>query len=124
VGVPLMLLVPVPALLLVPPIFGESWSEAGVFIAILTPLYAAQLLSSPLGGTLTVLERQDLLLVRELARICLLGAAIVIAELLAFPAAAAVAMLSAGGTLAYVVYGAISFHALRAYDRERDERAR
>ena len=91
-------------------------------MAILTPLYAAQLLTSPLGGTLTVLERQDLLLVRELVRICLLAVAIVIAELLQFPAAGAVAMLSAGGTLAYVAYGAISWHALRAYDRERDGR--
>ena len=122
VGTPLILLVPLPALLLVAPIFGEDWREAGVFMAILTPLYAAQLLTSPLGGTLTVLERQDLLLVRELVRICLLAVAIVIAELLQFPAAGAVAMLSAGGTLAYVAYGAISWHALRAYDRGRDGR--
>ena len=124
VGMPLMLLVPVPALLLVGPIFGQDWREAGVFIAILTPLYAAQLLTSPLGGTLTVLERQDLLLVRELVRIGLLAVAVLIAELLRFSAAGAVAMLSAGGTLAYLVYGAISWHALRAYDRGRDDRAR
>jgi O-antigen/teichoic acid export membrane protein len=119
VAAPLMLLIAVGAQLLVGPVFGERWQEAGTFIAILTPLYTMQLLSSPLGGTLSILERQDLALVREVARILLLTAAILIARSLEFSATGAVILLSAAGTLAYVLYGLISWHALQVDARRR-----
>jgi O-antigen/teichoic acid export membrane protein len=121
---PLMLFIAIAAQLLVAPVFGEEWQEAGTFITILTPLYAMQLLSSPLGGTLAVLERQDLALIREVARIALLTLAIVTARELALSATWAVILLSTAGTLAYILYGVISWHALqvdatrRRFERE------
>jgi len=119
VAAPLMLCVAVGATLLVGPVFGSDWAEAGTYIVILTPLYTMQLLSSPLAGTLAVLERQDLALVRELVRILLLTIAIVIAQTLSLSATWAVVLLSAAGSFAYVLYGLISLHALRVDARRR-----
>ncbi len=107
-----MLALAIAAELLVGTVFGQQWHEAGTYILILAPLYTMQLLSSPLGGILDVLERQDLLLVREVARIVLLTAAIGVAELLSLSAVWAIILLSGAGTLAYLFYGAISWHAL------------
>ena len=119
VAAPLMLSIAVAATLLVGPVFGSDWEEAGTYITILTPLYTMQLLSSPLAGTLAVLERQDLALVREVVRILLLTVAIVIAEELSLSATWAVALLSAAGSIAYVLYGLISWHALRVDAKRR-----
>ena len=119
VAAPLMLCVAVGATVLVGPVFGSDWAEAGTYIVILTPLYTMQLLSSPLAGTLAVLERQDLALVRELVRILLLTIAIVIAQTLSLSATWAVVLLSAAGSFAYVLYGLISLHALRVDARRR-----
>jgi len=123
VAAPLMLSIAVAATLLVGPVFGSEWEEAGTYITILTPLYTMQLLTSPLAGTLTILERQDLALVREIVRILLLTIAIVVAQELALSATWAVALLSAAGSFAYVLYGLISWHALRV-DARRRKRAR
>jgi O-antigen/teichoic acid export membrane protein len=119
VAAPLMLCIAVGSTLLVGPVFGSKWEEAGTFITILTPLYTMQLLSSPLAGTLAVLERQDLALVREVVRILLLTIAIVIAQTLSLSATWAVILLSAAGSFAYVLYGLISWHALRVDARRR-----
>jgi hypothetical protein len=78
-----------------------------------------QLLSSPLGGILAILERQDLALVREIVRILLLTIAIGAAQALALSATWAVILLSAAGTLAYVLYGLISWHALQVDAKRR-----
>jgi O-antigen/teichoic acid export membrane protein len=116
---PLMLVIAVSAQLLVGPVFGARWEEAGTFITILTPLYTMQLLSSPLGGTLAVLERQDLAFIREVARIVLLTLAIVVAQELSLSATWAVILLSSAGTLAYILYGVISWHALQVDAKRR-----
>jgi O-antigen/teichoic acid export membrane protein len=116
--IPLMALLAVVSEILVGIVFGSEWHEAGVYIVILSPLYAAQMLSSPLGGTLDVLERQDLLFIREVARIALLTMAIGVAVLLGLSALWAVILLSAAGTLAYVFYGGISWHALITFDKK------
>lgn len=113
VAAPLMACVAIGATLLVGPVFGSQWQEAGVYIVLLTPLYAMQLLSSPLGGILSILERQDLALAREVVRILLLALAIGTAHTLALSATGAVILLSVAGTLAYVLYGFISWHALQ-----------
>jgi O-antigen/teichoic acid export membrane protein len=119
--VPFLLLAPLLAVLLVGPLFGSEWSTTGVYIAILTPMYTAQVLSAPFA-ILEVLERQDLLVVRELLRISLLALAISAAQLFALSALGAVVLLSAAGTCAYAVHGAIAWYALTSYDKARDRR--
>ena len=106
-------------MLLVGPVFGPEWSTTGTYIAILTPLYTAQVLSAPFA-ILEVLERQDLLVVREMLRIALLALAIVVAQLLALSALWAVVLLSAAGTCAYLIHGGIAWYALTTYDKAQD----
>jgi lipopolysaccharide exporter len=114
---PLMLALAIAAELLVGTVFGQEWHEAGTYILILAPLYTMQLVSSPFTGTLDVLERQDLLVVRELTRLVLITGAIAVAAFLSLPAVWAVALLSGAGTLAYLLYGAISWHALSVHEQ-------
>jgi lipopolysaccharide exporter len=114
--IPVVVLAPLLAVLLVSPVFGSEWSTSGTYIAILTPLYTAQVLSAPFA-ILEVLERQDLLVVREVLRIVLLTVAIVCAQLLALSALWAVVLLSAAGTCAYLIHGGIAWYALTTYDR-------
>jgi O-antigen/teichoic acid export membrane protein len=117
--VPFMLLAPLLAVLLVAPVFGSEWRTSGTYIAILTPLYTMQVLSAPFA-ILEVLERQDLLVVREVLRIALLALAIVAAQVLALSALWAVVLLSAAGTCAYLIHGGIAWYALTTYDKAPD----
>ena len=119
IGAPILVLVSIATALLVAPVFGDQWRDAGLYLAILIPFYVAQLVTSPLGGALDVLERQELLLVRELVRAGMLGGAVVVAELLGLSATGAVVSISVAGTLSYWFYGAVSWHALRTAGRPR-----
>jgi O-antigen/teichoic acid export membrane protein len=94
------------------PIFGGDWQQAGIFAALLAPMYFLSLVTSPTGSTLDVLERQDLHLVRELLRLLLVGGAVLFAASLHFSSTAAVAVLSVAGCATYVMYGLISWWAI------------
>ena len=111
-GAPIVLVLAVAAPLLTGPVFGSRWEPAGVYVTILAPFYLFQLATSPLGGTLDVLERQDLHLIREVARVTITCGAVVAAAALHFSAIQAVAVLSVAGSIAYILYGLISWYAI------------
>ena len=52
-----------------PSIFGEAWTEAGIYLRILLPMYIIQFAATSVGLTLAVMERQDLHLRREIFRL-------------------------------------------------------
>lgn len=54
---------------LYPVVFGRSWSEAGIYVLVLTPMVLARFVVTPLSQTLNILERQDLQLVWDVARL-------------------------------------------------------
>jgi O-antigen/teichoic acid export membrane protein len=114
-GVMLAVLAP----LLAKVVFGPEWGEVGLFVTILAPMYYLQLLTSPTGGTLDVLERQDLHLVRELMRLILITAVVVMAASLQLSPLATIVALSVIGSLVYVVYGLISWRALTTHGTAR-----
>lgn len=93
-------------------VFGEDWSETGLFIAILAPMYFVTFVTAATGDTLYVFERLDLQLVREIMRVVLLGAAVPLAAALGLSALGAVAVVSAAGCLTYALYGLISWYAI------------
>lgn len=66
----------IPAALVAPlvfgSLFGEQWAVAGQYLQLLSPMLIAQFVAAPMGVILDVLERQDLHLIREVARISLL----------------------------------------------------
>jgi O-antigen/teichoic acid export membrane protein len=93
-------------------VFGADWTETGLFIAILAPMYYVTFVTAATGDTLYVLERLDLQLAREVMRLALLGGAVPLAAALGLSALGAVAVLSAAGCLTYVLYGLISWYAV------------
>ncbi|MEO9119803.1 MAG: oligosaccharide flippase family protein [Solirubrobacteraceae bacterium] len=118
-GTPVVLVLAVAAPLLTGPVFGSRWEQAGIYVTILAPFFLCQLAASPLGGTLDVLERQDLHLIREIARVTITSGAVVAASALNLSAEQAIAVLSAAGSVAYILYGLISWYAIvQAGDRD------
>jgi O-antigen/teichoic acid export membrane protein len=98
------------------PVFGGDWRQAGVFVAILTPMYYLQFVVTATGDVLSVLERQDLHLGREILRFCLLGSPILLAAALRLSPVGAIAVLSAAGCLNYGLYTLFSWRAILTYD--------
>ena len=93
-------------------IFGQAWTEAGVYVAILAPMYFLQFVTWPTGGTLDVLERQDLHLVREIGRLLLVGGAVILATSLHLSATGGVIAMSIAGCVTNLAYGYISWRAI------------
>lgn len=94
-------------------VFGEEWQEAGTFIQILAPLYIFRFIAAPFGGVLDVLERQDLLLLREIVRLLMVAVAIFIPYTLGQSAITLLISYSAAGTMSYALYLYISWRAIR-----------
>ena len=94
------------------PILGRGWSEVGIFIAILAPMYFVSFVTTATGDTLYVLERQDLQLVREVLRLVLLGGSIPLASAFGLGSTQAIVFLSLVGTAYYALYGLISWFAI------------
>lgn len=96
-------------------VFGEAWEQAGIYAALLAPMYYVQFITNPTGRMLDVLERQDLTLTREFVRLGLICLAITVAAGLSLSPTEAIAVLSITGTIAYGVYGFLAFRAVRTY---------
>ncbi len=111
------ILLAVLAPLLAGPIFGDEWTAAGPFIAILTPMYCAQLIAASTGSSLDVLERQDLHLLRELMRLVVFGGAMLGAVVAGLSPTGFVVVLSAAGCLTYTFYLLISWRAIVRHER-------
>ncbi|MGD0862581.1 MAG: oligosaccharide flippase family protein [Candidatus Limnocylindrales bacterium] len=103
--------------LLAGPVFGPNWSETGLFVAILAPMYFVAFVTAATGDTLYVVERLDLQLVREVVRLVLLGGAVPLAAASGLSATGAIVLLSAAGCLNYSLYGLISWYAIVAAPR-------
>jgi O-antigen/teichoic acid export membrane protein len=93
-------------------VFGSAWSETGLFVAILAPMYFTAFVTTATGDTLYVLERLDLQFVREVARVVLLGGAVPLAAFCGLSTIGAVTVLSVAGFLTYILYGLISWYAI------------
>lgn len=116
-GLPLMATAMAAGWFLFPVVFGAAWREAGVYVAAIAPMALAQFTAACADSSLVVLERQDLALVREVARTGLLLSGILVAHLLRWPPRAAVFLFGATGTLAYTLYGLITWYAIRQHRR-------
>jgi O-antigen/teichoic acid export membrane protein len=95
-----------------PVLFGDAWAVAGLYAAILAPSYLLQFVAWPTGGTLDVLERQDLHLMREVGRVVLVGGAVVLSTAAQLSALQAVIALSVAGSISNLLYAYISWRAL------------
>ena len=102
-------------------IFGPEWKDAGIFAAILAPMYLLRLMTSPTHSTLDVLERQDLHLVRELIRLILVIGAVVAAWAIGASPVVTVATIMIVGVVTYVLYGYLTWRAIVEHDARHDE---
>lgn len=96
-------------------VFGGDWRQAGDFARIMVIMYVAQGIVSPTGGTLDLLERQDLHILREFVRIGLMIAALVVAEVRDLTANEAAAAFAIAGTISAGTYLGTSMVALRQH---------
>jgi len=97
-----------------PLVFGEAWTEAGVYLRILLPMYIVRFAANGVGPTLEVLERQDLALGREAFRFGTTLGALGVVIAAGGSSRHAMWSLSVAGTLGYGVYLWTSWRAIRA----------
>jgi O-antigen/teichoic acid export membrane protein len=93
-------------------VFGAKWEESGLYLSRLAPLYIGQLASSPLGCTLDILERQGLLLTREIIRIGLIIISFLFISILGLSSRAGITVLGIAGAIGYTIYIYITFYAI------------
>jgi len=68
-GLPVVILAAVVLYFAVDMIFGAEWSEASGIMLVLVPMFFGQFVVSPLSQTLNVIQRQDVQLKWDLARL-------------------------------------------------------
>ncbi len=103
-------------------VFGDAWSEAGLYVRALAPMYAMAFVASPFGGVLSVLERQDLFLLRELIRAPLVIGTLVVAAVIGASPLTAITALGLAGAVGYMIYVMLSWHAVRQVARKAEHR--
>ena len=100
--------------------FGREWEGTGEIVRLLAPMLVLQFVSSPLGSTLDVLERQDLYLRLELIRVALIGGTVTLAHAADATASEALLALMIAASLGSLIYLATVRSAIRAHLRRVD----
>ena len=121
-GMVLLGIVPCVTLLVAAPqlfsiVLGERWREAGVYTQILAIMYLAQLVAPTLTPVLSVCERQDLQLARDLLRVVLVLGGFGAAAVFDLGARTAMAVYGAAMFVSYVVLLAAVVHVSRTIAR-------
>jgi O-antigen/teichoic acid export membrane protein len=98
---------------LFPTIFGDEWEQAGLYAQFLSLAFIGQMVASPLSGTLSILERQDIQLVWNVVRFILVASALVAAGIYELSATTAVGLYSAVLFVSYVCLWSLSLYAVR-----------
>lgn len=85
-------------------VFGPEWRAAGVYVWLLTPMFVAQIVVSPLSQSAVLLERQGVQLLADGMRTAAVLAALVVPALLGWSARATVAAYSVCMFITYLAY--------------------
>ncbi|MEN3036945.1 MAG: oligosaccharide flippase family protein [Candidatus Methanosuratincola petrocarbonis] len=93
-------------------VFGQSWETAGRYVQILGVMFAIRFAVVPLQHTLNILERQDLYLAWDSARLVMVVGALLAANALGFSHIGAVAAYSVAMSAAYLLLVGIIWHAI------------
>jgi len=81
---------------------GEGWAKAGEYARVLAPAFLTQLVTSPVSNTLHVLERQQMMLGFEVARLGSCAGVLVVTRALGWGPTGSLAALSVTLCLSYV----------------------
>lgn len=94
-------------------IFGEKWRISGWYIVALLPMFLGQIVVYPLSPTLNILERQDLQLIWDIARVTSVVLVILVAYyLLQLPSLPTLAIYSVTMLIMYIIRFAIMWRQL------------
>ena len=93
-------------------IFGPGWETAGRYVQILGVMFAIRFAVIPLQHTLNILERQDIILAWDGARLIMVVGAILIVNALGFSDIAAIAAYSLSMSAAYILLWCIVWREL------------
>ena len=111
-GIPIVLLG-----LVAPPlfafVFGEPWREAGNYVRVLAVMSGVQFVAVPLSNTLNVLERQDLQLGWDAARLVLVVGTLFLANSRHCSPVCTIAAYGVSGAVAYLALFILSWFMLR-----------
>ncbi len=88
---------------LFPVIFGPQWSHSAMYLIPLAPMYFITAVASPTHPALTVFERQELHLLREVLRAPLVLGPLLLAEYLSLEPIWGVACFAAGSSVFYLM---------------------
>ena len=97
-------------------VFGPAWTEAGEYARFLAFAYLAQFVVNPVSGVLPLLERQGLSLVWSGSRLILTVGATAVCALMGAPILFAIAALSIGHVVSYLIMYGMCLRAARAAD--------
>jgi O-antigen/teichoic acid export membrane protein len=99
-------------------VFGERWTESGVFTRMLIPLYISQIVVSPLSQTLYILEHSGMFLAWTILRLVLVVGSITGAHALRLPPRSVVAAYSVSVAVAYVALFVMSLREVSVLSSE------
>jgi O-antigen/teichoic acid export membrane protein len=97
-------------------VFGPTWTEAGDYARILAFAYLAQFVVNPISGVLQLLERQGQSLAWAAMRLVLTVSGPAVCGVMGAPVVVAIAALSIGHVLSYLLMYVLSLRAARAAD--------
>lgn len=119
IGMPLVGLTALVAPWLFSFVFGYEWKEAGIYLQILCPMFLLDLAANSIGGSIDVLERQDLHAIREISRIVIMFVGVGLAIFFSYSPLVSIICLSIAGTFGYLIHLGLSWWAIRIYKYQR-----
>lgn len=96
-----------------PVLFGQRWAPVSSCLRLMAPAYALAFIVNPYGCTVEVLQRQDLHLVRAIARLAFVGSAIIAARAMRVNWEVGIGLVSLATVMGMIVHLAISWYAVR-----------
>jgi len=96
-------------------VFGSNWEQAGHYMQYLSIMFLFLFVSSPLGVTLDITERQDLMVVREIIRALLHFGSLIWAGTMGYEANAAISLFGLACSVGYIFHILFSWYAIKTY---------
>ncbi|MEM2045975.1 MAG: oligosaccharide flippase family protein [Candidatus Bathyarchaeia archaeon] len=109
---PILLFVPLYPIVF-PLIFGQDWKQSGIYASVWIFAMVANFITSPIGGILDVLERQDLFIIRELCRLVMVGSTIAVSVRFSLSPFEMLSILAGFMVLFAFIYAGLSLYAIK-----------
>lgn len=96
-------------------LFGAEWANAGNYVRLLGIMYLSQFVANSVGSTIDVMERQDLHLYREIARVSIVLGALLLSYYTGQSASTSILVYGLASTIGYLIHLGLSWAAVQKY---------